>query len=135
MTNENHQNQSEVVLFHQMMIMNGAARVYHKAVEMNLFDALIDGGCAVEALAEKCQLNKVALEKMLPVLEALGLVMPQAGEILVLTELGRQLTAGAYRRLGDLYWDYLPIFLKKIPSPRSTQMSVSPMVPHCTHTA
>jgi SAM-dependent methyltransferase len=96
--------------YFRLMNANGAARVYHQAIECGILDAIGAGASTAEQIAERCALAPRPVTLLLQVLGALGLVAEDAGRY-TLTPLGGALAGGAYRNLGNEYWSHLPALL------------------------
>jgi SAM-dependent methyltransferase len=100
--------------FFRLMNANGAARVYHYALESGVLDALARQPHTPASLAALQKLHPRPTGFLLHTLGALGLTEPTADdpEAHALTPLARRLVASPYRNLGDAYWDHLPRFLE-----------------------
>ena len=97
--------------YFRLMNTNGAAQVYHTALEAGVLSGLDGGPLAVGELAEKCRFQARPLALLLEALAAMGLVRESAGEY-SLTSVARMLLQSDYRELGNQYWRHLPDFLK-----------------------
>lgn len=94
-----------------LMSANGASQVYRTAMEMGVLDALANGPCSLDDLAESCDVQPRPVALMVEALRVMGLVTSNdSGH--QLTPLGGSLRGGTYRQLGDQYWLHLPALLK-----------------------
>ena len=96
--------------YFELMTANGAARVFHTAIESGILDRLMQQALSAKELAETCGFAERATELLLESLSAMGLVAESEGRFQptrVLAMMGSK-----YRDLGNAYWDHLPAFLK-----------------------
>jgi ubiquinone/menaquinone biosynthesis C-methylase UbiE len=98
--------------YFRLMNSNGAAQVYHTALEFGIFKALEQGPQSAAGVAQACGANEGAIALMLAALEALGLVAPKESLGYNLTDAAWMLLYSDYRELGNQYWRYLPTFLR-----------------------
>lgn len=94
----------------QLMSANGAAQIYHAAVQAGVLQALANGPASAAEVASACHTAIRPTALLLDGLVALGLIEP-VGEAYGLAPVAGIL-AGPYRDLGDAYWSHLPAFLE-----------------------
>ncbi len=94
-----------------LMAMNGGARIYRVARELDIFDAIGSEQMTAEAVAEKCGLREKPVKFILEALCAIKTIRCQEGKYSLMPVM--QFLSGNYKNLSDEYWDYLPQLLRE----------------------
>lgn len=97
--------------YFRLMNLNGAAQIYHTALQTDLFSSLENEPLSTAGIAQACKLQERPLVLLLDALCALEL-LEQDGELFKLTDVARMLIGSDYRELGNQYWRHLPTFLQ-----------------------
>ncbi|MEQ8788785.1 MAG: class I SAM-dependent methyltransferase [Pirellulaceae bacterium] len=107
--------QSLQTYFH-LMNLNGSAQVYHTALELGVFDALLREAKSAAQVAQACETREEPTALLLDALSRLGLLSVERSDqqpsVFSLTEVARMILMSEYRELGDQYWRHLPDFLR-----------------------
>ena len=98
--------------YFRLMNSNGAAQVYHAALELGIYGALERGPAPVTEIAQACGANERAITLLMAALEALGLAEPRDALGYGLTDAARMLLSSEYRELGNQYWRHLSVFFR-----------------------
>ncbi len=96
--------------YFRLMTFNGAARVYHTARDVGIFEALNAGALSAADVARTCGTKEHPTALLLDSLCALG-VIEEDTQRYSLTATAHLLVGDA-RDLGDRYWEYLSQFLR-----------------------
>lgn len=97
--------------YFRLMNANGAAQVYHAALEAGVLAALEKGAKTAADVAEACGFEQRPTGLLLEALHSLGLLV-EHGDEYALAEVAMLLLHGDYRELGNQYWRHLPVFLR-----------------------
>ena len=96
--------------YFELMTANGAARVFHAAVELGVLERLAGKPASAVEMAESCGYAERPMELLLKSLTAMNLVTETDGWYRPTNVL--EMMGPKYRDLGNAYWDHLPEFLK-----------------------
>jgi 2-polyprenyl-3-methyl-5-hydroxy-6-metoxy-1,4-benzoquinol methylase len=97
--------------YFRLMNLNGAAQVYHTALDVGLLDSLRQGAKTAAQAADACGLEERPTALLLDALQSLGLLV-RRGDEYALAEVAHLLLGSEYRELGSQYWRHLPTLLR-----------------------
>lgn len=97
--------------YFRLMNINGAAQVYHAALQAGVLSALESESLSSQQVALACKLQERPVELLLEALRAMNVVETSGGDY-KLTDVTRMLLYSEYRELGNKYWHYLPDYLE-----------------------